>query len=183
MKTQKNDDRDAEAITEAATRPTMRFVTQKPKAQLDLQTLHRVRERTVIARTALTNQLRAILLERGLTFPKGRRTLMRRLQLPVELNGLGARIQQLVADIHAESAELDKRIEALNDELAEVARRDEPARRLATIPGVGVINATALVAAITAIFVRVSTDALARCGAKMTSRRLIRAGCTCGSCS
>jgi transposase len=56
--------------------------------------------------------------------------------------------QQLVADIHAESAELDKRIEALNDELAEVARRDESARRLATIPGVGVINATALVAAI-----------------------------------
>jgi transposase len=149
VKTQKNDDRDAEAITEAATRPTMRLVTQKPEAQLDLQTLHRVRDRTVIARTALTNQLRAILLERGLTFPKGRKTLMRRLnQLPVELNGLGARIQQLVADIHAESAELDKRIEALNDELAEVARRDEPARRLATIPGVGVINATALVAAI-----------------------------------
>ena len=149
VKTQKNDDRDAEAIAEAATRPTMRFVTQKTEAQLDLQTLHRVRERMVIARTALTNQLRAILLERGLTFPKGRKTLMRRLnQLPAELNGLGARIQQLVADIHAESAELDKRIEALNDELAEVARRDKSARRLATIPGVGVINATALVAAI-----------------------------------
>lgn len=149
VKTQKNDDRDAEAIAEAATRPTMRFVTQKTEAQLDLQTLHRVRERMVIARTALTNQLRAILLERGLTFPRGRKTLMRRLnQLPAELNGLGARIQQLVTDIHAESAELDKRIEALNDELAEVARRDDSARRLATIPGVGVINATALVAAI-----------------------------------
>jgi transposase len=146
---QKTDDRDAEAIAEAATRPTMRFVTQKTEAQLDLQTLHRVRERMVTARTALTNQLRAILLERGLIFPKGRQTLMRRLdQQPAELNELGTRMQQLVADIRAESAELDKRIEALNDELAEVARRDESARRLATIPGVGVVNATALVAAI-----------------------------------
>jgi transposase len=97
----------------------------------------------------LTNQLRAILLERGLIFPKGRKTLMRRLdQQPAELNELGTRMQQLVADIRAESAELDKRIEALKDELAEVARRDESALRLATIPGVGVINATALVAAI-----------------------------------
>jgi transposase len=149
VKAQKTDDRDAEAIAEAATRPTMRFVTQKTEAQLDLQTLHRVRERMVTARTALTNQLRAILLERGLIFPKGRKTLMRRLdQQPVELNELGTRMQLLVADIRAESAELDKRIEALNDELAEVARRDESARRLATIPGVGVINATALVAAI-----------------------------------
>jgi transposase len=149
VKAQKNDDRDAEAIAEAATRPRMRFVTQKTEAQLDLQTLHRVRERLVTARTALTNQLRAILLERGLTFPKGRKTLMRRLdQQPTELNGLSARIQQLVSDIHAESVELDRRIEALNNELAEVARRDEAARRLATIPGVGVINATALVAAI-----------------------------------
>src|SRR5215470_18552622 len=79
VKSQKTDDRDAEAIAEAATRPTMRFVTQKSEAQLDLQTLHRVRERLVMARTALINQLRAILLERGLTFPKGRKTLMRRL--------------------------------------------------------------------------------------------------------
>jgi transposase len=141
VKAQKTDDRDAEAIAEAATRPTMRFVTQKTEAQLDLQTLHRVRERMVTARTALTNQLRAILLERGLIFPKGRKTLMRSLdQQPAELNELGTRMQQLVADIRAESAELDKRIEALNDELAEVARRDESARRLATIPGVGVIN-------------------------------------------
>jgi transposase len=65
----------------------------------------------------LTNQLRAILLERGLIFPKGRKTLMRRLdQQPAELNELGTRMQQLVADIRAESAELDKRIEALNDD-------------------------------------------------------------------
>jgi transposase len=101
VKAQKNDDRDAEAIAEAATRPTMRFVTQKSEAQLDLQTIHRVRDRLVMARTALTNQLRAILLERGATFPKGRKVLMRRLAQPAEtFDGLGERIRQLVEDKH-----------------------------------------------------------------------------------
>jgi len=64
VKSQKTDDRDAEAIAEAATRPTMRLVTLKSEAQLDLQVLHRARERLVTARTRLTNQLRAVLLER-----------------------------------------------------------------------------------------------------------------------
>jgi len=149
VKAQKNDDRDAEAIAEAATRPTMRFVTPKSEAQLDLQTLHRVRDRLVMARTALTNQLRAILLERGTTFPKGRKVLMRQLAEPAEaFEGLGERMRQLVEDVRAECAELDARIAALNDELAEIARQDESARLLATIPGIGVINATALVAAV-----------------------------------
>src|ERR1700758_370795 len=74
VKAQKNDDRDAEAIAEAATRPTMRFVELKAEEQLDMQTLHRVRDRLVGERTALLNQLRAVLLERGITIPKGRRT-------------------------------------------------------------------------------------------------------------
>jgi transposase len=64
VKAQKNDDRDAEAIAEAATRPTMRFVPLKAEAQLDVQALHRARERLVAERTALINQLRAFLLER-----------------------------------------------------------------------------------------------------------------------
>ncbi len=75
VKAQKNDDRDAEAIAEAATRPTMRFVELKSEEQLDLQTLHRARDRLVGARTALINQLRAVLLERGLVAPQGRRKL------------------------------------------------------------------------------------------------------------
>jgi transposase len=75
VKAQKNDDRDAEGIAEAATRPTMRFVALKSQDQLDLQTLRRSRERLVGERTALTNQLRAILLERGIVAPKGRRKL------------------------------------------------------------------------------------------------------------
>jgi transposase len=72
VKAQKNDDRDAEAIAEAATRPTMRFVELKSEEQLDMQTLHRARDRLVGERTALINQLRAILLERGSTVPQGR---------------------------------------------------------------------------------------------------------------
>lgn len=75
IKAQKNDDRDAEGIAEAATRPTMRFVEIKDENQLDMQTLHRARDRLVAERTALINQLRAILLERGLTVPQGRRKL------------------------------------------------------------------------------------------------------------
>ena len=73
VKAQKNDDRDAEAIAEAATRPTMRFVELKSAEQLDMQSLHRVRDRLVGERTALINQLRAVLLERGFTAPQGRR--------------------------------------------------------------------------------------------------------------
>src|SRR3712207_3353277 len=73
VKAQKNDERDAEAIAEAATRPTMRFVALKSEEQLDMQTLHRARDRLVGERTALINQLRAILLERGLVIPQGRR--------------------------------------------------------------------------------------------------------------
>src|SRR5215207_3608070 len=80
VKAHKNDDRDAEAIAEAATRPTMRFVELKSEEQLEVQSLHRVRDRLVGERTALINQLRAILLERGLIAPQGRRKLERRLE-------------------------------------------------------------------------------------------------------
>src|SRR5205807_5506924 len=76
VKAQKNDDRDAEAIAEAATRPTMRFVALKTEAQLDVQVLHRVRDRLVGQRTALMNQVRSILLERGIVVPQGRRRLL-----------------------------------------------------------------------------------------------------------
>src|SRR4051794_25237410 len=75
VKAHKNDDRDAEAIAEAATRPTMRFVALKSEAQLDMQTLHRVRDRLVGERTALMNQIRSILLERGHVVPQGRAKL------------------------------------------------------------------------------------------------------------
>ncbi len=83
VKAQKNDDRDAEAIAEAATRPTMRFVALKSEAQLDMQSLHRARDRLVAERTALINQLRAFLLERGIVVPQGRRKLEVHLAAPL----------------------------------------------------------------------------------------------------
>ena len=149
VKAQKTDDRDAEAIAEASTRPTMRFVSLKSEAQLDLQVLHRARERLVLARTSLINQLRAVLLERGIVLPKGRAILMRRLD-EIGLDGLAvsARAVQLLKDLRQECAVLDQRIRAYDYELADLTRSDEQARRLASILGVGVINATALLAAV-----------------------------------
>src|SRR5215471_4023479 len=73
VKTNKNDYIDAEACAEAVTRPRMRFVPIKSDDQLDLQSLHRVRERWVGRRTAVVNQIRGLLLERGITVRKGRR--------------------------------------------------------------------------------------------------------------
>ncbi len=105
VKAQKNDDRDAEGIAEAATRPTMRFVETKTEAQLDMQTLHRSRDRLVGERTALINQLRAILLERGIVVPQGKRKLEQYLVMLMEEEegrGLSARIRMLIADMRAQ---------------------------------------------------------------------------------
>lgn len=150
VKAQKNDDRDAEGIAEAASRPTMRFVELKSQAQLDIQTLHRVRSRLGAERRSLTNQLRAILLERGITFPVGRRKLELGIDalLAEENDTLSLRVRQLVGELRAEWLGLDTRIEALNDEFSELARNEPAARRLTSIPGIGVLSATALLAAI-----------------------------------
>jgi transposase len=150
VKAQKNDDRDAEAIAEAATRPTMRFVELKSEAQLDLQSLHRARDRLVGERTALINQLRAFLLERGIIVPKGRSKLEVRLEeaLAPEQTALSPRARLLIEDMRAQWRELDRRILAFDDEFAAQARADEAARLLMTIPGIGPLNATALVAAV-----------------------------------
>jgi transposase len=150
VKAQKNDDRDAEAIAEAATRPTMRFVALKSEVQLDQQTLHRVRSRLVNGRTRLMNRLRAILLERGITVAKGRHALGRALGtlLGDAPSGLSPRVDALLEEMRREWAELDARIAALDREFVETARTSAPARRLATIPGIGALNATALTAAV-----------------------------------
>jgi transposase len=151
VKAQKNDDRDAEAIAEAATRPTMRFVPLKEEAQLDVQTLHRARERLVSERTALINQMRALLLERGIVLPQRWRSLAAWVDTPLaagESDPISPRIRLLVTDMRAEWVELDRRIAVFDAEFAASARQDEAARRVATVPGIGPINATALVAAI-----------------------------------
>jgi transposase len=149
VKSQKNDDRDAEAIAEAATRPTMRFVELKSEEQLDMQTLHRARDRLVGERTALINQLRAVLLERGIIVAQGRRKLERHLtEMGTQVEALSQRMRMLIQDMRAQWCELDRRLAELDKGLAEWARNEEAARRLMTIPGIGVLNATALIAAI-----------------------------------
>jgi transposase len=152
VKAQKNDERDAEAIAEAATRPTMRFVELKSETQLDMQSLHRARSRLVGERTALINQLRAALLERGITVPQGRRRLEQFLELVLDREDapplLSQRIRLLIDDMRAQWRELDRRIAAFDAEFVAAARSDVTARRLSTIPGIGALNATALVAAV-----------------------------------
>jgi transposase len=149
VKAQKNDDRDAEAIAEAATRPTMRFVPVKSREQSDLQSLHRARERLVGERTALVNHLRALLLERGIVVAQGRKKLE---EVVRELLGgearLSPRIRALVGDLLDDWMRLDERVKAFDAEFAEMARTDEAMRRLSTVPGIGPINATALAAAV-----------------------------------
>ncbi len=149
VKAQKNDDRDAEAIAEATTRPTMRFVPVKSQAQSDLQSLHRGRERLVGDRTALINHLRALLLERGLVVAKGRSKLKK--DLAEVLAGpspeLSPRIRTAVEQLVDDWARLDARIKAFDEEFVAIARADAT-MRLSTIPGIGPINATALVAAV-----------------------------------
>jgi transposase len=138
VKAQKNDDRDAEGIAEAATRPTMRFVELKSQDQLDMQTLHRSRDRLVGERTALINQLRAILLERGMVAPQGKRKLEQFLSVLMDEQdgaGLSPRMVILVADVRAQWAELDRRIAAFDGEFVRWARENEDARRLVTIRG------------------------------------------------
>jgi transposase len=150
VKAQKNDDRDAEGIAEASLRPTMRFVPVKSEAQSDLQSLHRARERLVAERTGLINHLRAVLLERGIIVAQGRRKLEKALPGILEdaTLGISPRIRQLISDLREGWRTLDNRISSFDAELVSLARTDEAARRLASVPGIGSINATALVAAV-----------------------------------
>ncbi len=106
--------------------------------------------RLVAARKTLVNQLRAILLERGHTFRQGREILEREIDpfLAEPPANLSARMLRLVGDMRAEWLSLNERINVLNDDLSEYARTDEAASRLTSIPGIGVLGATALVAAV-----------------------------------
>src|SRR6516225_5924849 len=115
-KGQKNDFRDAEAIAEAVQRPTMKFVATKTVEQLDLQALHRVRERLVGQRTGISNQIRAFLLERGVAVRKGLNFL--RGELPAILakrtDVLSPRMLRIIEDLAGDWRRLDERIEGLS---------------------------------------------------------------------
>ena len=149
-KGQKNDFRDGEAIAEAVQRPTMKFVATKTADQLDLQALHRVRERLVSQRTGIINQIRAFLLERGIAVRQGQRFL--RTELPRILASptdvLSPRMVQVIEDLTGDWRRLDERIEALSDEIDAIAHLDIGCERLMSVPGIGPIISSAMVAAI-----------------------------------
>ncbi|HEY6369859.1 MAG TPA: IS110 family transposase [Candidatus Sulfotelmatobacter sp.] len=150
VQTNKSDYIDAEAIAEAVQRPRMRFVPIKTEEQLDLQALHRVRERWVTRRTAVVNQIRSLLLERGLTVPKGRRHLEQTLPRILEDGELqlSGSFRVLLAQLQLELEQLAGRIEQMDAVIQQEARENEACQRLTTIPGVGPVTATALLSAI-----------------------------------
>lgn len=150
VQTNKSDYLDAEAIAEAVQRPRMRFVPIKTEEQLDLQALHRVRERWVMRRTAVVNQIRSLLLERGLTLPKGRSYLdqqLPRILKDAELN-LSDSSRVLLAQLKLELEQLAARIEPIDRVIQKTAKENEDCQRLTEIPGVGPVTATALIAAV-----------------------------------
>jgi transposase len=149
-KGQKNDFRDAEAIAEAVQRPTMKFVATKTAEQLDLQALHRVRERLVSQRTGIINQIRAFLLERGVAVRQGLRFLRAELPgiLATRSDVLSPRMLRVVEDLAGDWRRLDTRIEGLSDEIQALAQQDQACVRLMTVPGIGPIISSAMMAAI-----------------------------------
>jgi transposase len=150
VKSQKNDYVDAEAIAEAAQRPTMRFVPIKTEDQLDLQAIHRVRERLVERRTAIINQFRAFLLERGITVRAGRECLLRRMPevLAMAEAQLAPRMFRLLTSVVAEWRAIETQIAEMDREIGVIAATDEACVRLQTVPGIGPLIATAVVAAV-----------------------------------
>ncbi len=150
VKTNKSDYIDAEAIAEAVVRPSMRFVPIKTDDQLDMQSLHRVRERWVMRRTAVVNQIRGLLLERGITLRKGRRHVDQ--ALPGILEDADARLsgalRLLLAQLKLELEQLTLRIGEADAAIEKTAQENDACRRLIAIPGIGPVTATALIAAI-----------------------------------
>jgi transposase len=150
VKSNKNDFIDAEAIAEAVDRQNMRFVPIKTDDQLDLQALHRVRDRLITRRTSVINQLRAFLLERGLVFAKSPAKLRERMPEILENadEDLTPRMRNLLALLWSEWKDLELQIVEMNDEVERIASSDDACRRLRQIPGIGPLVATAIVASI-----------------------------------
>src|SRR5262249_49742046 len=146
----KNDFRDAHAVAEAVQRPTTRFVPAKTDEQLDLQALHRVRSRLVSERTAVINQIRGFLLERGIIVRQGLRFLRQLLPdiLAKRADVLSPRIVRIVTELSGDWRRLDERIETVTDEIEALAKSDDSCRRVMTVPGIGPIISSAMVAAI-----------------------------------
>ncbi len=149
VKRGKNDAADAEAICEAVTRQTMRFVAVKSREQQALLSLHRSRSLLIRQRTQLVNMMRSVLAELGIAIPVGLEKALQiarqivdgevDLDLPPDATDVVGMLSEQTLQLHAQLRKLDLRLAALQ-------RSDETARRLATIPGIGPIAATAIVA-------------------------------------
>jgi len=150
VKGQKNDYNDAEAIAEAALRPNLTFVTEKTQDQLDLQALHRVRSRLVSRRTATINQIRAFLIEQGITVRTGAHALRNSLFaiLDNRKDELSPRMNDLIVGLSVDWQDLDARIETITGEIEAISKSEENCQRLMSVPGIGPIISTAMVAAI-----------------------------------
>lgn len=141
----KNDFIDAQAICEAASRPSMRFVTPKNAAQQTLSVLHRLRESLIRDRTKTINQLHGFLLEFGISLPVGK-AVIRRLPSVLAEHELPVRLSALLQRLHEHFTYLDEQIKALDKDVASQLDEDDVGSRLLTIPGVGPITASVLAA-------------------------------------
>jgi len=150
VKTNKNDARDAEAICEAVVRPNMRFVPIKNVEQQTVLSLHRARQAIVKMRTAQANQIRGLLAEFGLVLPQGTASLARQVPAIVapDNEALPVRMRALIGRLLEHFRHLDAQAKELEHEIKVWHRHSEASRRLADIPGVGPLTATALVASI-----------------------------------
>ena len=149
-KSNKNDFLDAEAIAEAVTKQNMRFAQLKTQEQLDWQAMHRVRDRLVRRRTALINEIRGFLLERGITFAAQPIHLRKNLPTVIEdaEQNLSPRLRWLLDRMWQEWKQTETEIEAITDEIERISNEDARCRQLRQIPGFGPLVSTATVAAI-----------------------------------
>src|ERR1700677_510445 len=150
VKGQKNDYNDAEAIAEASLRPNLRTVREKTQDQLDLQACHRVRSRLVSRRTAAINQIRAFLIEQGIAVRAGTSALRKSLFeiLKNRKDEVSPRIANLIVGLYEDWLWLDKRIETITSEINQLSRSEANCRRLMSVPGIGPLISTGVVAAI-----------------------------------
>lgn len=150
IKGQKNDYNDAEAIAEAVLRPNLKVVPEKTQDQLDLQALHRVRARLVSRRTATINQIRAFLIEQGIAVRTGARSLRNSLFTILEnrADEISPRMGTIIIGLYEDWLWLDERIESTTEEIELISKRDGACQRLMSVPGIGPIISTAMVAAI-----------------------------------
>ena len=150
VKSNKNDAADAEAITEAASRPSMNYVPIKQVEQQDIQSLHRIRSRLMKNRTALINEIRGLNLEYGVTIPVGASKVRAHLSLIITdaQNELTPATREFMSNLYDELVELEDRLKKLNRKIQCICKESDICQRLLKIPGVGELTATAIIAAI-----------------------------------